>query len=172
MKSLSKIYILPLKKRQFISIFKNNTALSQLFIFHSIVRKLMSLRPKQKEKKRIVLFVKILNIDFKKEMNPSFIRSLYQIFIKRWELETCIEVDSDWQGICSYEKKTILPEKKSLQVVYEGPALRIAAAYRALVKYAEENDLKLKNTAYEFFLFNPLTTPAKRMKVLLAIPIE
>ena len=87
-------------------------------------------------------------------------------------METCIEVDSDWQGICSYEKKIMPAEKKSLQVVYQGPAISIAAAYRALVKHAEENNLKLKNSAYEFFLFNPLTVSAKKMKVLLAIPIE
>jgi len=60
--------------------------------------------------------------------------------------------------------RSATPSGRAVTTLYIGPYEDVEPAYTALMKWAEDNGLRLEGTAYEIYLSDPAVTPPEQLK--------
>ncbi len=128
------------------------------------------LKEKQTEASGIP-YVHYLGIDWQSIGHKSKLKSILQIFTRKWRLRIGFPVHERIEGNDYIEAGTI-PAGRYIQVLHRGPYEGLEATYRELRDWAEQRNLRIANETIEKYLSNPQTVKKDDLQTIVLVPIR
>ena len=115
-------------------------------------------------------FVKYLDIDWAALMKENMLIGFFKMFFRKWHIIIGFPVAEKFEP-GEPLASGILEGGKYIKTVHYGPYQNVTAAYKELVKFAEKENIKMKNESIEIYTNDPAVTKKEELETILLVPV-
>ncbi|OGS36188.1 MAG: hypothetical protein A2293_01220 [Elusimicrobia bacterium RIFOXYB2_FULL_49_7] len=124
----------------------------------------------QKEEPTGVPFVIFTEIDWKRAASDGKLASFIKMFTNKWKLIVGFPVKSQMQGSGEIVQGTIA-KGRYIKALHCGPHQKSGDTYKAILAWAIENKLNMKNESVEFLLNDQRTAKPQDFRTEILVPL-
>lgn len=115
-------------------------------------------------------YVHYLGIDWASIGRKSKLKSILQIFTRKWRLRIGFPVHEKIEGN-DYIVAGSIPAGRYIQVLHRGPYEGLETTYRELRDWASQQNLRIANETIEKYRSNPQTVKKQDLETIILVPI-
>jgi effector-binding domain-containing protein len=115
-------------------------------------------------------YVHYLNIDWSSVGRRNKLKSILQIFTRKWRLRIGFPVQERIEGN-DYIEAGNIPAGRYIQALHRGPYEGLEATYGELRDWAGKQNLRLANETIEKYPSNPQTVKKQDLQTIVLVPV-
>ena len=108
--------------------------------------------------------------DWEKTVNMNGFKAFFSMLTKKWPIQMGFEITTDISTNGEIKLKTI-PAGDYLKTKHTGPYQKVGDAYKKIYSYAKNQNLKLDNVSYEYYLNDPKKVTKEKLETEIWVPV-
>lgn len=118
-----------------------------------------------------VPYIRYVEVDWKKAGNANMFIAIVRLFTHKWKMLIGFPVATKLPGKGDIVQGAI-PKGQYIRALHHGSYVKVSKAYKEILAFAKEKNLRMKNESIEFYLNDPEITKQQDLETEILVPIE